>query len=49
MNPFPCMDCDSFYIGQTSKELSVRVNHHQYCVKAPIHATIIVYNHGNRK
>ena len=29
----PCMDYDSFYIGQTSKELSFRINQNKYCVR----------------
>ena len=29
----PCMDCDSFYIGQTSKDLNVRINQHKYSVR----------------
>ena len=29
----PCMDCCSFYIGQTSKELKVRINQHKYSVR----------------
>ena len=29
----PCMDCSSFYIGQTSKDLNVRINQHKYSVR----------------
>ena len=29
----PCMDCCSFYIGQTSKDLKVRINQHKYSVR----------------
>ena len=29
----PCMDCPSFYIGQTSKDLNVRINQHKYSVR----------------
>ena len=27
------MDCSSFYIGQTSKDLNVRINQHKYSVR----------------
>ena len=28
-----CRDCDSYYIGQTGKELNYRVKQHQYSVR----------------
>ena len=29
----PCLDCSSFYIGQSSKDLEVRIKQHKYSVK----------------
>ena len=30
----PCKDCSDFYIGQTSKSLTKRVQQHKYCVRS---------------
>ena len=30
----PCKDCSDFYIGQTSKSLTKRIQQHKYCVRS---------------
>lgn len=30
----PCKDCDSYYIGQTSKDLKFRISQHKYSVRS---------------
>ena len=29
----PCADCDKRYLGQSGKELSVRIKQHKYCIR----------------
>ena len=40
----PCKDCDKIYLGQTGKELSVRLNQHKYSVRTAQPSSAIFFH-----